>query len=205
MKREDITMNTSRKWLAAALLLGLLPQAGMAAINIGRANWGADPQLPDTDNITDSATLTINSATIAVIKKAFVDDNTGTEIATGSTVGKGTIVKFIIYIDNPTGAPLSDVRAEDLLDETAFTYQAGSLKWNTATTSTGAAVATVFTDTNGGTALTDAVGGADVASADTTQTPNDRITFGAHSAQANAALTVPAGKIAAFMLRARVN
>jgi len=41
-------MNTHRlKWLFAVLLLGLLPQVGMAATNIGRGNWGADPQSPD--------------------------------------------------------------------------------------------------------------------------------------------------------------
>lgn len=194
-----------RKRLVAALLLALLPQAGMTAINIGRANWGADPQTPDTDNITDSAALTINSVAIAVTKKAFVDDNSGTEIASGGTVGKATIVKFLIYIDNPSGAPLADVRIEDLLDEAAFTYQAGSLKWNTATTVSGAATATIFADANGGTALTDAAGGADVASADTTPSPNDRITFGAHSVQANGALNIPAGRIAAFLFRARVN
>ena len=197
--------NYRSKWLLAALLLGLAPQAAMAATNIGKGNWGADPQSPDIDNITDSAALTINSTTIAVIKKAFVDDNTGTEIASGSTVASGTIVKFLIYIDNPTGAALADVRAEDLLNETAFTYQAGSLKWNVATTATAAPVATIFTDTNGGTALTDAISGADVGSADTTQTPNDRITIGAHSAQVNATLNIPAGRIAAFIFRARVN
>lgn len=194
-----------KRLLITAVLLGLLPQAGHAATNVGRANWGADPQSPDTDNITDSATLTINSSAMQVIKKAFVDDGTATEIASGSTVARGTIVKFLIYIDNSTGVALSDVRIEDLLDETAFTYQAGSLKWNTASTNTATAVATIFADANGGTALTDAISGADVGSADTTQTPNDRITFGAHSAQANATLNVPAGKVAAFLFRARVN
>ena len=189
----------------AALLCWLIPEAVIAATNIGRGNWGADPQSPDTDGITDSAAVTINSVAISVVKKAFVDDNTGTEIPSGSTVAGGTIVKFLIYVDNPTGTNLVDVRADDLLDETAFTYQAGSLKWNVALTNSAAAVATIFADTDTGTALTDAISGADVASADTTQTPNDRITFGAHSAQVNATLNIPAGKIAAFIFRAQVN
>lgn len=199
-------MNTHRlKWLFAVLLLGLLPQASLAATNIGRGNWGADPQSPDTDNITDSATITINSAAMAVVKLAFVDDATGTLIASGSTVAAGTIVKFMIYVDNSTAVAMNDVRLEDLLNETAFTYQAGSLKWNTASTNTASAQATIFGNTDTGTALTDAISGVDVASADVTQTPNDRITVGAHSAQINGALNIPAGKIASFLFRARVN
>lgn len=189
----------------AALTLVMAAQLSYAATNIGRGNWGADPQFPDTDNIADSATLTINSVALQVIKKAFVDDNTGTEILSGSTVAAGTIVKFMIYVDNSAGTTVNDIRLDDLLNETSFTYQAGSLKWNSATTNTGAAVATVFTDANTGVALSDTISGTDVGSADVTQTPNDRVTFGAHSAQANATLNIPAGKIAAFLFRARVN
>lgn len=193
------------KWLCAVLLLGLLPQAGMAATNIGKGNWGADPQSPDTDNITDSPTITINSVAIAVAMLAFVDDATGTLIASGSTVAGGTIVKFMIYVDNSTAVAMNDVRLEDILNETTFTYQAGSLKWNTASTNTASALATIFSNTDTGTALTDAISGADVGSADVTQTPADRITVGVHSAQTNAALNIPAGKIASFLFRARVN
>jgi hypothetical protein len=183
----------------------LLPSIVEAATNIGRADLGADPLVADSDYITDSGTLTITSTKLAVMKKAFLDDGTGTEIASGSSVVKGTIVKFMIYIDNSTNVQASDVRLVDLLDEVAFTYQAGSLKWNNSTTNTAAVVATIFTDTNGGVALTDAISGADVASVDTTQTPNDRITMGAHTAQTNAVLNIPAGKIASFMFRARMN
>lgn len=192
-----------RSLVLAAVIL--LPSIVEAATNIGRADLGADPLVADSDYITDSGVLTITSTKLAVMKKAFLDDGTGTEIASGSSVVKGTIVKFMIYLDNSTSVQASDVRLVDLLDETAFTYQAGSLKWNNSTTNSAAAVATIFTDTNGGVALTDAISGADVASADTTQTPNDRITMGAHSAQTNAVLNIPAGKIASFMFRARVN
>ena len=177
-----------------------------AATNIGRANLGADPTNPDSDYITDSPTLTLTSATLAVVKKAFLDDDSGTEIADGSSVVTGTIVKFLIYIDNSTSTQSSDVRLEDLLNDTDFTYQAGSLTWNNVVTNTGATLATVFSDTNAagsGVALTDAVDG-DVASADTSLSP-DQVTMGAHSAQVNAAVNIPAGKIVAFMFRARIN
>ena len=187
--------------LAASLMLS----SAMAATNIGRGNWGADPQIPDNDNITDSSTITINSLTMSVVKVAFLDDATGTQITSGSSVAAGTIVKFIIYVDNSTSVAINDARFEDMLNEVGFTYQTGTLKWNTASTNTGASLATIFTDTNTGTALTDTISGADVGSIDTTQTPSDRITFGAHSAQVNATLNIPAGKIASFIFRARVN
>lgn len=194
-----------RRLLLIVSIIVLLPTLALAAVNIGRANMGADPTNPDNDLITDSPPLTITSSALAVVKKAFLDDSTGTEIPSGSTVAKGTIVRFLIYIDNSSAMAASDVRIEDLLGETAFTYQAGSLKWNSAATVSGATAATIFSDTNGGAALTDAISGADVGSADTSLTPNDRITFGAHSAQANSVLNIPAGRIAAFLFRARIN
>ena len=192
--------------LLAALLI-LLPAVVQGASNIGRADLGADPLASDNDFITDSGALVINSTKLGVMKKAFVDDGTGTEIAGGSSVVKGTIVKFLIYLDNSTNAQATDVRFIDLLDEVAFTYQANSLRWNNYVTASAAPVATIFTDTNAGAslALTDAVSNADVGSADTSQTPNDRITFGAVSVQANAQLNIPAGKIVSFLYRARIN
>ena len=203
MKRSFLILSTCLLLTAAVLL----PSISQAATNIGRGDLGADPLAADSDFITDSAALVINAVKLAVTNLAFVDDGTGTAIPTGSNVPKGTIVKYMLYIDNSTLFAASDVRLVDLLDETAFTYQAGSLRWNNTVTATAAPVATIFTDTNAGAsvALTDAISNADVASADTTQTPNDRITMGAHTAQANAALNIPAGKIVSFMYRARIN
>lgn len=186
--------------------LMLLPTLAPAAVNIGRANLGADPLPADGDFVTDSPPLTITATTLAVVKKAFLDDNTGTEITSGSSVAKGTIVKFLIYIDNSAAIAASDVRMEDLLDKTAFTYQTGSLRWNNNVTASAAPVATIYTDTNTGPALVDASGAADAGSADAVALPASvRITFGAHSAQANAPLNIPAGRVAAFLFRARLN
>ena len=198
--------NYSKLFRSLALtLLILLPTVVQAATNIGRADLGADPLATDTDFITDSGILTITATKLAVMKKAFVDDASGTEITSGSTVVKGTIVKFVMYIDNTTSSQATDVRLVDQLDKTGFTYQTGSLKWNNATTATAAPVATIFTDTNNGLALTDAISAADVGSVDLTPVAYAQVTFGANSTQANAVLNIPAGKVAAFMFRARVN
>ena len=177
-----------------------------AATNIGRANLGADPTNPDSDFITDSAVLTITSTTLALVKKAFLDDNTGTEITSGSSVVKGTIVKFLLYVDNSTSTQTLDVRLEDELNDTDFSYQTGSLTWNNNATNTGATLATIFTDTNaagGGVALSDAAN-ADVGSVDVSVSP-DLVTMGAHTGQTNGVVNIPAGKIVAFMFRAQVN
>lgn len=195
--------------LAFALLSSLTAGAAFAATNIGRANIGADPDPGDADYVTDSATLTLTSTTLAVAKLAFLNDASGTQITSGSSVVKGSIVKFMIYIDNSTSTQASDVRLSDLLNDTDFTYQAGSLSWNNNVTNTAATVASIFANTdrdgaNTGVALTDAVSGADVASVNTAASP-DQVTMGAHSTQTNATLNIPAGKIAAFIFKARVN
>ncbi len=193
--------------LVLMFLMSMTPV--MAATNIGSGNLGADPDVPgDNDNITDSAVFTITSTTLAVIKKAFLDDATGTELTSGSQVASGTIVKFMIHIDNSTGVEVKDVRIEDLLNDTDFTYQANSLFWNNMVTNSGATVATIFGNTDGdgantGVQLSQAVDG-DVGSVDAAVSP-DRVTMGAHSAQTNGTLNIPAGKIAAFIFRARVN
>ncbi len=196
--------------LGFELILMMATSSVFAATNIGRGNIGADPTTPDSDYVTDSAVLTITSATLAVLKVAFLDDDTGTQISDGSSVVKGTIVKFMIYVDNTTATAALDIRLQDLLNEVDFTYQTNSLSWNNNVTASAAPLATIFanTDTSGantGVALTDAISGVDVASADVTQTPDDRITMGAHSLQLNAQLNIPIGQIASFMFRARVN
>ncbi len=200
--------NLKTQLVCSIFSLYLLSASSLAwsATNIGRANLGADPTLSDTDYITDSATLTITSATLAVVKKAFLDDNTGTEIVSGSSVVKGSIVKFIIYIDNSTSTQSSDVRLEDQLNDTDFTYQAGSLTWNNNTTNSAASLATIFNDTNAsgsGISLSDAIN-ADVASANVAVSP-DLITMGAHTGQTNGVVNIPAGKVVSFMFRARIN
>jgi len=197
--------NLGRKLIFSIILLLLHSFSSVwAATNTGRGNLGADPALPDIDFVTDSPTLTVTSANLAVVKVAFVDDNTGTQIADGSTVAAGVIIKFIIYVDNTTTATVNDVRIDDFLNDVGFTYQVGSLLWNNNITATVATLATIFTDTNGGIALTDTVSVADVGSANIAVSP-DSITFGAYSTQVNAALNIPAGTIASFMFRARAN
>ncbi|MCJ7556428.1 MAG: hypothetical protein MUP90_05870, partial [Gammaproteobacteria bacterium] len=88
----------------------------------------------------------------------------GTQLATGSTLPRGTEVRFVIYVDNPTTFPLSDVSLQDVLDP-AFAYQTGSMKYNNALAA-GASEALIYTTVNAVAAsvATDAISD-DVASA----------------------------------------
>lgn len=211
---DSSDLNVNPLYINAAGYNFYLIECTSPVINRG-IDLGADqPDMNGTapglwnDNAPEMGALeTIGSCSsrLTIFKRAFLDDNSGTELPTGSTVVKGTIVKFVIFIDNSTNVQASDLRIADQLDKTAFTYQAGSLKWNNNTTASAASLATIFSDTNSGVALSDAISAADAGSVDLTPPSYALITFGAHSTQTNAILNIPARKIASFMFRARVN
>ena len=114
---------------------------------------------------------------------------------------------FLLYVRNPTAGPISDIRINDNLAETAFQYVNSSLVRTSAATPPADAATDleIFNATapGTGTPLTDAIDG-DVASADDTGglPDKDRITIGAVSGQVNAPLTIPGH--AAFGLRFKV-
>ena len=156
-------------------------------------------------DLTDSAVFNLTGTQLAIVKIAFTD--AGVQLTSGDTLPKGATVKFVLYVDNSTDAPANDVRIEDLLSDTDFTYTTGSLSWNNNVTATAATAATIYSDTDtggSGVALTDTVSGADVGSADVAGSP-DSITFGAHATQTNGTVNIPANTIVAFMLKATVN
>ena len=156
-------------------------------------------------DLTNSGVFNLLGTQLAIVKIAFTDG--GVQLSSGDTLPKGTTVKFVLYVDNTTDAPANDVRMEDLLSDTDFSYTASSLSWNNNVTATGATAATIYSDTDlggSGVALTDTVSGADAGSANVSGSP-DSITFGAHATQTNATVNIPGGQIVAFMLVATIN
>lgn len=173
--------------------------------------------------LTNSGTVTVNAATLGLVKVAL--DNSGTCLTTTTsdagyggtctntaaiTVPSGTTLKFLILVRNLTDVQINDVRFQDLIDDTAgaaggFTYTATSMK-TTSNPADTATIATVYTDANGGTAQTDAVdvGGTNYASINTGVSP-DSLTVGAHATQTNAAVNVPAHKTFAIIFTAVKN
>jgi hypothetical protein len=169
------------------------------------------------DKITGTATDGLNNTsefgpnmlvsplTLAIVKQAW--DLNGTAPLTSLTAPVGSTIVFLIYVKNTLAIPVTDVRINDLLDQTGFDYVTGSLV-RTLAASPPADTATdkqIFdaTDPGTGTALSDAVDG-DVGSALDTGVPAgvDRITIGAVTGQANGSLTINAHT--AFALRFKV-
>jgi uncharacterized repeat protein (TIGR01451 family) len=132
----------------------LAPGAALAADNTatGDINGVATALNP-------SNTFTINASTLSLVKTAFLSD--GTQLASGATVPAGTTVRFLIYVDNPTGVPVADLSVEDNL-AAGFSYLPGTLRTD-ATQASGAAEPALYAAAASTSPLTDAADG-DVAS-----------------------------------------
>ncbi len=110
----------------AALTLGVfltLGHGAQAATNTGTgdvAGVGAD--------LTDSNVFNLSStgSGLVLVKTAFLSSG-GAQLTSSDTVPAGTSVDFMIYINNESSVPISDVSIQDVLDA-AFTYQAGTIK-----------------------------------------------------------------------------
>ncbi len=108
-------------------------------------------------DLVNSNIFTLNSDTLALVKTAFLTD--GTQLSPGANIPSGTVVGFMIYIDNSTGVPVSDIRVSDPL--TGFTYVSSSIRVDN-TLATGATEAAIWAAVEGNTALLDPVNSTDV-------------------------------------------
>ena len=127
-------LNQNPLYLNAALGNYTLTECASPAINAG-IDLGADqPDLngaaaglwnnnaPDLGAFESSASC---APSLGIIKQAW--DPNGAAPLTSLTAPVGSTIVFLIYVKNTTGGPVSDLRINDALDETAFQYQAGSL------------------------------------------------------------------------------
>jgi len=176
-------------WLIMACLpLLLWPTIAHAADNQAVGNVaGVDGDLDDSN------VFTINATMLALVKAAFLND--GTALTSGATVPRGTLVKFLVYVDNTTGVATDNVNVSDTLDA-AFAYQAGTIKVDSSQ-NTGAAAAAIYAAVNAAAAVTDAVSGADVAGI-----TGAVVSAGAGAGNAN--LNVPASRVWAMLFTVRV-
>ena len=110
----------------AAFTLGvflMLSHVAQAEDNIGTGDVAGD-----TNALTDSNVFQLFStgAGLALVKTAFLTSN-GNPITSGSTLPQGTLVDFMIYVDNKASVVISDVSVQDVLDP-LFVYQAGTIR-----------------------------------------------------------------------------
>src|SRR6266850_4655119 len=100
--------------------LALGPHAAFAADNQALGDIAGNAA-----NLGSANIFTINSTQLSLVKAAFLTD--GTPIASGTTVARGTPVKFMIYMDNSTSVPVDSVNVQDALNA-AFVYQPATIR-----------------------------------------------------------------------------
>lgn len=174
--------------IVAATLAVLSASSAMAADNTATGDIAGG-----AGTVTNSNTFTINSSTLALVKSAFLAD--GTPVVSGTSVPRGTLVKFLIYMDNTTIVPADSVNVSDVL-AAQFVYQPGTIKVDN-TVATGATAAAIYASVNATAAITDAVSGADVAGVTGS-------TISAGLSAGNALVAVPASRVFAVLFSVRV-
>jgi len=129
--------------------------------------------------------------------------------ATSVTVPVNTTVRFVIYVQNGTDVALTDVRFQDILDDSAtgFTYQAGTIR-SDASQNAAATAANIYTAVIAGTVQTDAVdtGGSNYVSIIDANVEGggklENLTVGAVAGQVNETLSVNANTTFAIVFDA---
>ncbi len=124
MKRQ-IGKNLRRLAMTAcaAILAMCSFQTALAEPNIGLGDINGD-----SAGLADSNTFQLSStgAGLQLVKTAWMTSN-GSPITSGSTVPQGTLVDFMIYVNNPGTVAINDVSIQDVLDG-AFVYQLESIR-----------------------------------------------------------------------------
>lgn len=80
-------------------------------------------------DLNNSNIFTINKLQLALIKRAFLSSDNSV-VADNAVLAKGTMVKFLIYVNNMTASAQTNVNLSDTLDA-LFAYQAGTIKVGT--------------------------------------------------------------------------
>ena len=109
----------------AALMLGvflILSPVAHAAPNIGTGDVAGD-----TDALLDSVAFVLNSTgALQLFKSAYLTVG-GARLTSGDTLPVGTLVDFIIYVNNTGSVQINDTSIQDVLDP-LFAYQALSIR-----------------------------------------------------------------------------
>lgn len=151
--------------------------------------------------LQDSAAVTITSTVLPLLLEAR--DSSGNVLASNADVVPGQQIYFLLSVDNPTPAQASDLRLSNLLDETQFTYVAGSIE--TALLPSGTGSAALWSGP--WTPLSDALGAPDDIAAFTDSggaVGADRFSAGAVTGQSNVNLDLPGNRLRAFRFQVTV-
>jgi hypothetical protein len=126
--------------LVALAMVGLAGLLAFAPIGAHAADNTATGDIAGVgDDLSNSNTFTLNTTTLALVKTAF---RNGIELTSGDTLPRGTLVQFMVYVDNPTAFQVFDVNMSDVLDP-AFVYQTGTIRVDNAV-ATGSTAADIY-------------------------------------------------------------
>ncbi len=193
--RSGLTLNCLT---SAVLILALV--LGWSCAAFAATNEAIDPGGGGL-SLVPSGPVTVNSVQLALNKQAR--DLTGVVLPGGSNVTPGQQIYFVLYIDNVTGHQASDIRLNDLLNESEFTYIPNSMEITAVPSGSGdaaiwAGVWTPLTDVVGlpddSASITDSGGPAGL----------DKMTVGAETGQVNQTLNIPGNVLQAIRFRVTV-
>ena len=122
MKRQygNITQRIAALMLGVLLTLG---QVAEAAINTGTGDVAGDTAaLLDSNDFE----LLSSGATMTLVKTAFLTSN-ASQLTSGATLPAGTLVDFMIYVNNSGSVVINDTSIQDILDP-LFVYQADTIR-----------------------------------------------------------------------------
>ena len=116
----------SNKQHIAALMLGVLLTMGSVAQ--AEDNTGTGDVAGDGAALVDSDVFQLFSsgAALTLYKRAFLTSD-GTQLTSGDTLPSGTLVDFMIYVNNSGSIAINDLSIQDVLDP-LFVYQAGTIR-----------------------------------------------------------------------------
>lgn len=110
----------------AALILGVLLTLGSVAQ--AEDNTGTGDVAGDAAALVDSNIFQLfnSGATLTLVKTAFLTSD-GTQLTSGATLPQGTMVDFMIYVNNSGSVAINDTSIQDVLDP-LFVYQTGTIR-----------------------------------------------------------------------------
>ena len=110
----------------AALMLGVLLTLG--SVVQAEENTGTGDVAGDSAALVDSNVFVLNSsgAALTLYKRAFLTSD-GTQLTSGDTLPSGTLVDFMIYVNNSGSIAVNDLSIEDVLGP-LFIYKTGTIR-----------------------------------------------------------------------------
>ena len=171
----------------------ILSPVAQAADNTGTGDVSGDAAALVDSNVFQ---LFTTGAALTLVKTAFLN-STGVQLTSGDTLPAGTMVDFMIYVNNTASVAVTDTSIQDVLDP-LFVYQAGSIRVDNsvgdcaAVACTPAEEAAIYASAIAVAASTDAVDAPDVASfaGVTVDVGDENVLNGQQDAAANSVLAV---------------